>query len=149
MGNVISGGGKYFAGKFKLGKIEDQILAGDPKAGFGPSKPCPPDTDCSEDEKSIENYKQDQDLVFNNQALNEVTVSAPPVTNEKSKNKKEKSIYKTKVTGINAPTFGRSEAFQSSIGYSRIDPFLKKKTVKRSQKQIDRMKKRGITFTDE
>tara|TARA_R110000824_G_scaffold206462_1_gene391534 strand:+ start:120 stop:539 length:420 start_codon:yes stop_codon:yes gene_type:complete len=50
MGNVISGGGKYFAGKFKLGKIEGQLLAGDEKAGFGPRKPCPPDEpDCKGD----------------------------------------------------------------------------------------------------
>ena len=48
MGNVISGGGKYFAGKFKLGKIEGQLLAGDEKAGFGPSKPCPPGTNCDD-----------------------------------------------------------------------------------------------------
>ncbi len=36
---IISGGGKYFIEKFKLGKIEDQILAGDKKAGLGPQKP--------------------------------------------------------------------------------------------------------------
>ena len=35
---IISGGGKYFTEKFKLGKIEDQILAGDKKAGLGPGK---------------------------------------------------------------------------------------------------------------
>ncbi len=38
MGKVISGGGKYFTEKFKLGKIEGQILAGDKKAGLGPEK---------------------------------------------------------------------------------------------------------------
>lgn len=43
---IISGGGKYFAEKFKLGKIEGQILAGDKKAGLGPEKsgdPADPD----------------------------------------------------------------------------------------------------------
>jgi hypothetical protein len=46
MGKVISGGGKYFTEKFKLGKIEGQILAGDKKAGLGPEKsggPADPD----------------------------------------------------------------------------------------------------------
>ena len=58
MGNVISGGGEYFAGKFKLGKIEGQLLAGDEKAGFGPSKPCPPGEDCSDTESKGPNPKQ-------------------------------------------------------------------------------------------
>jgi len=40
---IISGGGKYFTEKFKLGKIEDQILAGDKKAGLGPGKSGAPD----------------------------------------------------------------------------------------------------------
>jgi hypothetical protein len=71
MGNVISGGGKYFAGKFKLGKIEGQILAGDPKAGFGPSKPCPPGEDCSDTESTADTV-----------ALDEITPSGGTKTNK-------------------------------------------------------------------
>ncbi len=51
MGKVISGGGKYFTEKFKLGKIEGQILAGDKKAGLGPEKsggPADPDPKAKE-----------------------------------------------------------------------------------------------------
>jgi len=71
MGNVTSGGGKYFAGKFKLGKIEGQLLAGDEKAGFGPSKPCPPGEDCSDTESTADTV-----------ALDEITPSGGVKTNK-------------------------------------------------------------------
>ena len=99
--------------------------------------------------------------------LNEVVVSAnannnkPNKPNKERKNPKVKSIYKTEITGINAPIvgggssgYGRGGAFHNSglsmiTGYSRVNPVFTKKRVKRSQKQIDRMRSRGITFKED
>ncbi len=90
--------------------------------------------------------------------LNEVVVSANAnnkKSNKKRKNPKVKSIYKQKVTGVNAPVwnksagYGKGGAFYSPTGYSRLNPVFRKETVKRSQKQIDRMRSRGITFKED
>jgi hypothetical protein len=93
--------------------------------------------------------------------LNEVVVSAnannnkPNKPNKERKNPKVKSIYKQQVTGVNAPLFdknsgyGKGGVFNSPTGYSRLNPVFSKKTVKRSQKQIDRMRSRGITFKED
>ena len=68
MGNVISGGGKYFTEKFKLGKIEGQILAGDKKAGLGPEKSGDPampfgkkETRLDKTKKKAKDAKEDAD----------------------------------------------------------------------------------------
>ena len=88
--------------------------------------------------------------------LNEVVVTANDnnkKSNKKRKNPKVKSIYKQRVTGVNAPYFGdaygKGGVFYSPTGYSRLNPVLRTETVKRSQKQIDRMRSRGITFKED
>ena len=88
--------------------------------------------------------------------LNEVVVTANnnnKKSNKKRKNPKVKSIYKKRVTGVNAPYFGdaygKGGVFYSPTGYSRLNPVLRTETVKRSQKQIDRMRSRGITFKED
>jgi len=91
--------------------------------------------------------------------LNEVVVTANANNNNKPnkerKNPKVKSIYKQQVTGVNAPLFdksggyGKGGVFHSPTGYSRLNPVFRKETVKRSQKQIDRMRSRGITFKED
>jgi hypothetical protein len=96
--------------------------------------------------------------------LNEVVVSANAnnkKSNKKRKNPKVKSIYKTQITGVNAPVigggtsgYGKGGAFHNSglsmvTGYSRINPVFSKKKVKRSPQQIERMRSRGITFKED
>ena len=106
---VISGGKKE---KFYGGNLMSYPGGMPGPQETGPNKPCPPGTDCSEDDKSIENYKQDQDLVFNNQALNEVTVSAPVINEKNSKKKKTKgsvTVYKSKVGKVLGDLFGKNK----------------------------------------
>lgn len=93
-----------------------------------------------------------------NMNFDEVVVSANAnnkKSNKKRKNPKVKSIYKQKITGVNAPLFdqgggyGRGGVFHSPTGYSTLNPVFRRETVKRSQKQIDRMRSRGITFKED
>ena len=94
-----------------------------------------------------------------NMNFDEVVVTANANNNNKPnkerKNPKVKSIYKQRTTGVNAPLFdqgggyGRGGVFHSPTGYSTLNPFFRRETVKRSQKQIDRMRSRGITFKED
>jgi len=140
---IISGGGKYFAEKFKLGKIEGQILAGDKKAGLGPEKsggPADPDPEVKKQSKENE---EKQIVRIIGSGSNKILSSRIPGEEGKLYSPKETS---KKTKGEKQPARAGTPSVLTAEKESGEDKIKAGKALKkegRKQKQSERKAKRA------